>query len=805
MGLRLVNTAPGEDTSTVKPGQFACLGLRSETLKVPIASTQIAMGLTNLSHHQLLPEADPVLADLGATVTIETSEHRRPITGTTPVTLVSGNLIFTKSTLSTSELGIYEVKMPIDDRSSCLAVFKFKTKTAWTAFAADWCSLSNMTGMYFGLEHGTFNTALYGFLRSNGGSGSLVIGGPLQAYNVARPDQIEVLPGVPHATTPGFAWKSLPNNSAVELYIFFNVEGYEEAPVTGVPLNTPIVEVWTKIPTDPAPVVQAYIPVNALGTFPSSNAFPAFTNSRPGVSKFATMYFGNIAQTSGSDVLELDDWAFFPDFRTAVYRGIERPNHNLLFIPDAPAEYAASTNKTPLQLIPARWFADSTGLPPAPEMFFQPGRKDQAAWLALPKTDSGLSAIHRTEPRFEQRVDGIMMEAFLFGDSASPDGDGIGMGFSVEDGSKTYQVMMVGNPERKFYAIVKDLSSLNSAVNGYHEPATDADFSSLKLVRLVVDRRRPAAIGGKAQLYVDEALVLTTDLSTDTFPASSSATGLARLGQLGLPNALGTLNVAFLNYLSRYFAWEGVDNLVPDDAGLNSGILFTLDSSGTGSHAMVGTDVEIVKTTTGSVSRRIFTKDQDFAEIDGMMIDFQVQVETYADLGGAAFQPNMATGVTLTIFLGNKKVEIGFYDCGVHGRKVAILPSTGDVNDVINQTTIGQMVSAPIDWTQLTQYRLIVKGQDRVELTIGSIVNPPSITLKWQEDTDGFDLPVDVSTPRLEFGHSGNETSSKSKWSFVRWGMSNGMEIAVQQEYPNGYPKYLFGGRALFKSVFDEA
>lgn len=805
MGLRLVNTAPGESTASVKPGQIACMGLRSETLKVPLASLLVETGLTNVSHHGVIPESDPVLPDLGMTVTLESSERRRPLSGTTPRSIVGSDLVFTKSTLSNAELGIYEMKMPITDRSSCLAYFKFKTKTAWTPFSADWCTLSNMTGMYFGLEHGTFNTALYAFLRANSGSGSLVIGGPLPAYNTPRPSQIEVLPGVPHGITPGFAWRSLPNDSLVEIYIFFNVAGYQAPPTGGVPTNVPLVEVWTKIPSDPAPVVQAYLPVGALGTFPSSLTVPAFTNSRPGVSKTATVFIGNIAQTGGSDVLDLVDWAFYPDFRLAVNEGIERPNHNLFATPDAPVEFRAPNNKTPLELVPSRWFPDLSGVPPTPTPFFQPGRRDQAAWVSFPKPGFGLSAIHRTEPRFEQLQDGIMVEAFLSGDVTSPVGDGTGMGFSVEDGAKTYQVMMVGNPQRKYFTIVKDLLNLNSAALGYYVPATDADFTSLKLVRLLIDRHRPAGIGGgKAQIMVDEEVVLTTDLSSDTFPPSSSPTGLIRLGQLGLPAATSKLNLAFLNYLPRYLAWEGVDLLSPDDAGIDAAVKFTLDSI-TGSHSMVGTDVEIVKPTAGGSTHHLLVKNQDFAEVDGMQVDFKVQVETYADLGGSSFAPNSPTGTTLTVFLGNKKVEVGFYDCGAHGRRIGILPSTGDVNDIINQTDLGLAVSAQVDWTQMTQYRLVVKGHDRIELTIGSLVNAPAITLKWRNDTDGFDLPLDVSVPRLSFGHSDFLTSSTSKWGYIRWGLSNGFDIAVQQEYPDGYPKYLFGGRALIKSVFDEA
>lgn len=810
MAPRLVNTAPGESVTAVKPGQVVHLGLKSETLKVPLATARVQMGLTNVAHHGMLPENDTPVKSLGATVTIETSERRRPIDGVTPVTVPGGILTFTKSNLNDGEFGIYEVKFPITERASVLAHFKFKTKTAWTAFAADWCTLSNMTGMYFGLEHGTFNTAAYAFLRANTGSGSLVVGGPLQAYSTVRPGQVEILPGAPHLATPGFAWRSLPNNSEVELFIYFNVPGYESPPASGIAINTPVVEIWTKTPAQAAPVVQAYIPVGNLGSFPSSLTVPAFTNSRPAVSKTATIFFGNISQTGGSDVLELIDWALYPDFRTAVDEGEARPDHQLVARPDAPVEYLAKDNKVPTESLLGRWLPETGAFwtPPKPVLFFQPGRRAEPMFVALPKTDvSSLSAIHKTEPRLEERLDGFMVEAFLAGEATAKVGEGTGLGFSVEDGSKLYQVLMVETPTRRFFALCKNLASLSSAATGYHVPGTDADFRSLKLVRLIVDRRRPALIGGgKAQILVDDEVVLTTDLSSDTFPAASSAIGMIRVGSLGLLAATGQVNLSNIKYLPRYLAWEGIDTLTPDNVGIDAGVRFTPVISGAlGTQAMVSGKLEIDKKNVGGVTKYLFSKAQSFSEVDGMQVDFKMQIDNYKDFGGSSFAPNSQTGTTLTVFLGNKKVEVGFYACGPHGRRIAILPASGDMNDVINQTAAGIARSAPFDWTQMTQYRLIVKGHDRIELIIGAPTNPPAIVIPWTNETAGFDLPPSVSTPRLEFGHSDYVTTSLSRWQYVRWGLSNGFEMAVQQNYPNGYPGYLFGGRVLIKSEFDEA
>ncbi len=808
MALRLVNTDPGESTDPIKPGQTVHLGLKSETLKVQLASVYASMGLSNVMHHNLLPENDTKLQDLEAVVSLETSERRRPIDGTTSRSISGGNLVFTKNNTANGELGIYEIKIPIKQASSCLAYFKFKTKTGWAAFSADWCDLSNMTGMYFGLEHGTFNTAAYVFLRADSVDGSLVVGGPLQAYNTTRPGQVEILPSAPHSSTVGFPWLSLPDNSSVEVYIYFNVIGYSDAPASGVPINTPLVEIWTRIPSQPGPVIQAYIPVGSFEEFPSSTATPAFTNSRSGPTEAATIFFGNISRTSGTDSLELEDWALFPDYRVAIKDGAPRPKHTFVALPDSPIEYHAKDNKLPTETVPGRWFPETGGgwITPSQTLFFQPGRRSSPIYLSLEKNNLvSLSALHKTEPKFEERQYGVMIEALISGEALAKVGDGTGMGFCIDDGDKIYQILMVEVAAQRYFALCKDTSSLDSQF-GYHLPSEESDFTSLKLVKLVIDRLRPSSIGGgKAQLYIDDQLVLTKDLSSDTFPASLSSVGMVRFGHLALIGARSRFNLASITYLQRYLAWEGVDLLIPSDAGLDSNIQFSLNSSGSGSSTIVDAELVLEKSSLGGSTKRTFSKAQPFSEIDGMMIDFRMAIDRYADSNGTLFVTNIDSGVSLDIYLGNKKVSVGFYDCGPHGKMIGILPANGDTSEIIEQSDLGRARSARVNWNEMTSYRLVVKGHDRVDLIIGSSINSPSISLPWVNDTDGFELPDDVSSPKIEFGHINSDTTSKSRWQYIRWGSSNGFEVAVSQMFPEEHPKYIFEGQALIRTEFDEA
>lgn len=764
------------------------MGLKSTALSVDISTLRVDLALSNIINRGVLPEADVNLPTSGVVVTLETSERRRPLVGTIGKSLSGGGITLTKTGVSAGELCVYEIEVPIEERASVLGYFRFRTRTAWNQSTHDWCNLSNVTGMYFGLEHGTFNTAAYAFLRNDGSSGSLVVGGPLQAFNSARPGQTEY---------GNFNWLLYPNNSIVELWLYFNVPGY---PDPFSPSDVPLIEVWAKGPGDAIPVVLGRIPVGSFGTFPS----PPFTNSRLGVSQKARLFFGNISSVA-ADVLQLDDWAVYPDYQMGAFEGIRRPNHNLIIRPDVPMAYRANSNLLPDELVPGRWFtATDIGNAPNPSLHFQPGSRDAASYIVIPKLEAGQkTAFFREEPRLETRLDGVVVEAFIAAESVSNDGHALGTGFGISDGVSFFEVLAVQSPDKRTWGLVKDIANLSDIDLGYHT-GVEVDFRTLKLVRLVIDRRRPVSLGGgKAILYVDGVKVLTKDLGSDTFPLALSATGKIYMGHLESPNAASKLNVALLDYLVRYLAWEGEDHLSPEDAGIDAGVRFSRNVSGSGTTSIVGDTLKIQTLSPGDGAS--FLKRQNFSEVHGLQVDFRTRVDIYTGIGGETFASKSFLGVGLILFFGNKQLELSFYDCGVHGRFIGIAPADLDRSQIINQTEIGRAVSARVDWTQMTDYRLIVKGKDRIELIIDSAVDRPAIVIPWRNDTDGFDLTSNgLAQPGLIFGTFSNQVTSTSYWEYVRWGMSNGYEVALQREYPNGFPSSAFGGKALLSVNVEE-
>lgn len=796
--LQLVNTAPNKSTdpivpgltSRIKPGEPVQMSLRSLNSSIEPGSLRVLFGLTHLEHEGFLPENDPNLAILKANIQLQTSEHRLPITGTVPRSLSAGSLLFTKGSSSDNELGIYEIKFPIQNKASILGYFKFRTKTSWQLFNPDWCNLSSMTGMYFGLEHGSFNTAGYAFLRSPSfGHGSLVVGGPLQVYGNARPGQTEYT---------GFDWRAQPDNTVVEVWIYFNAIGY---PPPFSPAYLPVLEVWTKIAgVDEVPVVRAQIPVGGLGTFqvPTSN----FSNYRFGPSDYATLYFGNVGRNA--DVLQIDDWALFPDFEMVVSEGEARPTGSILRLPDTPTQFLASDALDPRALSPGRWFniADAGFFNPSPSFLFQPGKKAIPQSLRLAKIAGAAGGFERIEPRLETLADGCTIEAFMSGDQTSRVADSFGAGICIEDGTKTYRAVML---QTETVTTIGISSSVTPDFEDYYVPlGSDGfplpiDWSSLKLVRLIVDRLR-----SKVALVVDEVRVLEIPIS-HAFPPSFSASGRMSFGHLMSLGSAGTMDVSRLTYTNRYKAWEIIDQVIPGTTPA-----YVLQASGTGSTALDAaaphaTAASIAKTAFGSDgSYRYYQLYDDFSEVKGAQVDFEARVVSYTDGTSSPFSSLSWTGAGVTLFLGNKKLHLGFFDAGTSGRVLGVIPGSGTVEDIVNQTVLGRKFSTPVDWTQDLLYRLVIRGYNSIEVWVDSVAQDPVIVIPWRNDEEGFDLPVDFTSPSIAFGHFDGVSSSVTAWKAVRHSISNGYDMAVAEVFKDGAPLSAFGGRSFVSVSFDE-
>lgn len=782
MALRLVNTSPGTSPTPLKPERPIQVGMRSETSTIAPGTIRVSMGMSSLAHKGVLPENEQSYVDKGAYVSIETSERRRPSVGYVGRVITSGNLTLTKGSNSDNDSGIYEFKMPIKTGSPVLGYFKFRVKTSWTLFSPDWCNLSNMTGMYFGLEHGNFNNACYAFLRKNVPTGTLVIGGPLQSYLSARPGQAELT----------FDWGSLVNNSVVEVWILYNTAGY-------FPTYTPVVEVWTRrVGIDVQPVHHTPIPALSLGQFPGVST--SWSNYRAGPSDEATLFFGNVGRTG--DVLTIEDWALFPDFRRAVHEGEPAPDHTLVIKADAPVSYKASESLITTDSSPSKWFnLNLAGTdPPSEALRTQPGRTNPL-FTRFTKSSNNPSGVEREEPRIAQLVDGFMVEAFVAGALSRQLNDkAFGAGFGVEDGSKLYQLSMIEAPTRTL-GISKSLVDPSDLLNSFYMPTSRIDWTSLKLLRMTMDRRRSVLT-----VDVDESRVLSIP-TTGAFPASRVAYARVIMGHLITVPERGTFDVSFLNYLPRYKAWEGEDGLEPPASLVSTTDPnpFVLNSSGAGSTPVwAGEEMVIHKDAFNTPgSKRYYSKPEGLASYQSVSVEFGARIINYTGSTGAQFQQKVWTGAGVKIFFGDKVLTFGFFDCGIYGRFIGIIPGSGSVDDIINQTKLGKKFSVPFDWLDYNKYRIVYKPAEGIQLWTSTVVAEPVLTIPW-DGTTGFDLPTDVTPPSVAFGHFDQNSSSQSAWRCFRWGQGNGYDLEIVQKYPNQVQGYHFGGKAFVSTEFSE-
>jgi hypothetical protein len=899
VALRLVNTVPGDVSSPVRPGQLFHLGLKSETQNVQLASVQVDSGFSNIQNHGVLPENDTTSERIGVETSFSTSENRAPVSGSVTKSLSSGSVVLTKTTNSLFEEGIYRLKFPIQQGASILGYFKFRKKSAWTTYNPDWCSLTNMVGMYFGLEHGTFNTAAYAFLRDNGSGGSIVFGGPLQSYSTARPGQTEIAQDLDPVTGGSQGWMGLANDSVLELFIRFNTF-----------VNPFRAELWTRIASSTLPVFQGSILVGALGQFPSM----LFTNGREGTSETASLFFGNIGRSG--DILQLDDWGLFPDFRSSIRNGLATSDSEVLTLPDLPLQFRAKDSVSPTDVKVGRWF-EAGSLPMASSFFYQPGTFLKPQHLSLSKSTGGDMTFKRTEPRLEERADGVMMEAFVSAESISRIGDLVGGGFGFNDGLNLYQVAPLETVTERNWGLLTS-TALATSTAGYLTPALENDFRSPKLLRVLLDRRRgkvsmeiddvevvsaptsaPAQISSTTQAFPLTSFTgttLNTQVSTDggttwiprshtfsstptdiagivsalngnavwtgsgpsqieavdrgsffsirtigtgsllgigvlastaigtgklaltiqnsfgsqtSFPLSGSTTGRVEFGH---PSSLAyesKFNLSSLTYLSRFLSWHSEDSLKPDSVALPSSIRFTYNTTGLNIETASPTEFTLTKGEFSNSSFKAFyKKDQSLTDVGSAQIDFKMQVVGYTDDLGRVNAPSTSVDAGICIFLGNKRLRLAFFDCGIGGRKIGVVPGSGSESDILNQTPLGIKFSSEVDWTVLNQYRVVVQAFQSIRVWAGSFMAEPLITIPWRNATDGFDLPLDVTTPGVAFGHFNHFTlpsSSTTKWKFFRWGHSNGYEVAVGQKFSSGVPSYAFGGKAFILSEFNES
>ena len=753
MSLWLVNKTP--PTELMKPSGFLQFSLKSDSARPRIGTLMVKLGISRLLHNKKMPELDENLTKYGE-VSYTSPDRAVPYTGECLRSLSSGRIIITKTTDDTADLGVYEYRVPVSPNGSSLAYFRIR-KHQWGVGARPWIAADSVTGLRLGVISGIFQTSCDLFLRDDGGDGTLLVTGPTNG------------PSRSHETEYAFPWKTVPEDGTIDLWIHLNSE-------------TATFEVWGSL---------AGATVSLIA---SVGVAELYANAAT-VEDFFTAYFGNGG--FAGDVLDVEDWGVYPDFRDVVSESNALPGNSITFLPDSPAIYRAEGGKLPGEHLPCRWFPFGTfdasfGYSPGTRVTPQNVVLDKYLYVGDEKVAySGRAVFEREEPVLAARSSGFMMEALVSGFAKHIDVEAFGAGIGVNDGLYSYRALLYKTATKNTIALQSNNDQ--TSVAEQYDAGHVIEWESPRLVRLTLDRDRQ-----KVSMWVDDELVVSHVLGK-YFPKTRKSG--VEFGHLLDVTSMGQLHVGYVNYLTKYRAYEATDGVEPNGA-TPAFDLRKVDINGQVASSMWMGDgaLHISKPAVHARNtRHDFFRADRIDSASGALVDFRARVPIFWDTKGTPMAASSYTGAGLQLHLGTKVLKFGFFNCGIHGKYIGVVPGSGTVNDIISQSALGRLFSAPVDWTKMETYRIVFRGYDKIEIWAGKTTNLPAIVIPWRNDTDGFDLIKEEQGHEagISFGHDDGFSGSVSEWEFVRWGASSGYDIAVAQGYPNGVRPDQFGGKSL--------
>lgn len=782
MALRLVNATPGEVVEPLVPGQPVVFSLKSENAHVRFPSLRARLTYSNIVHKSangvaLLPEANETLLK-NARVVLETPERRRPVASIMP-RQASGTSFLIGPGSGGIDAGVYEVDVDVPTYGGVLASVTFRLNPTWVPASRYWCNFNNLLPLYLGFEYGIRNTGLFLALRDDSGTGTLVAGGPLHAFNAARPLQAEYV----------INWDSwLAGASAT---IFFEVDS-----------DLQTISVWLQAPNEPAPILVDTFALGQLTEFDPSSS--TFAQKRDGASQTVRLFFGNGGGTS--DVVEILDYAIYPRASWGVQAGNVLHGHVLKVRPDLPGTFKATEKKLPDACAIGRWLAGGN-LPPVTSFWYQPGRRTVPLYAKFEKPANmgyANSFLYRTEPCLTLRESGFAVEAWMAGRVSDMGSHDTGLGIRVHDGQNAYTLTALDTQGIRSWGILKDPLSATDWARGFVTPVDGegnlryAEHHALRLVRFVGDR-----FNNRLQVFVDDmdSPLLSTPMSDISIP-SGEVEGRIEIGHLPLLTTSGEVQLAAVSYMNRYVAWERHDD--PNN-------LFALAQSDVGAAEVRDGRALVQKLSygTGADKFLFYRRNDNLTFLRGCQVDFRTKVISYTDVSGVSDAANTWTGGGVTLFFGseespvgeNHKLHVGFFDCGAFGRKIAVLPGVDGVDHILNQTALGKLYSADAQWTELASYRLVYKPYDRIEVYgPGLITDEPIISIPWSKYVPQQDFSGEL--PGVAFGAFASDSNCLTEWEFFRWGVSSGYEVELLQ--PPGELGTVFDGRGTLYVEADE-
>jgi hypothetical protein len=671
------------------------------------------------------------------------------VPGVCVVTETSSALTMARTSGNPFGQSVYEVKQATPADASVMGHVRLR-KTAWPLSQPDWFYKPNIASPYVGLRHNQYISGVDVFFQGGGSPGIWLVG-PLQAFQQARYYEHFI----------AFDWVSIPDGTPIDIWIVVAPTGFipPESPA-----HAPTIEVWLS--------AGSYFPMSRALRLPVGN----FGSVYAGVAEDSvSLFIGNGAAVAST--LYVEDWGVYPDFRVAIDNGDPRTAHEVAYAVSSPTSYRASSKKEP-----EGWDFVSSGVTTSRAFGYQPGNRAASQSLRVTKEGLGYARYERDEPLLASAAESSL-EVFCAGLPSTYDGNVFGAGIELDDGTHIFRVAMLREGTGVYslgIAIDGGQSSDSSYIGRYV-----IDFQSLRVIRLTVDKARD-----RVRLYVDGSLALSIPISTTTWPASAG-TAAARMGHILTVSSSGRFDLVFSNLYTTASSFDAAS-----DAGLPPSP-FVLGATA-GNTAEAG--LVLHKTNFGVPFSGVhYSAPIDMDPYCGAWAEFSVKVEHYSDSHGTDLATMSSTGIGVTMHFGQSLLTFVFVDSGAAGRYVGVIPGSGSIDDLVNQTRLGRKFSTPFDWMEKQTYRIHYKPYDTIEVWVGSVVSSPQIVIPWSE---GFDLPTVSGTSGITFGHISSDESGQSRWDFFRFGGPTGYDVKVEQLFPTDPAPYHYGGRSAYLLQF---
>jgi len=739
------------------PGGPYRFGLRSTppAARVALGGTLLHLGSSDIRRHSTnLPESDEALAAYETQVFFHSMEGLSPqVDGVCTAFEWVNSLELDRLNGNPFGKCVYDIKQAVPADASVMGHVCI-IKAAWALSQPDWLYKPNIASPYIGLRHNQTITGVDVFFQG-GGTPGIWICGPLQAFQQVRYYEHFV----------AFDWVALPDGTPIDIWLVMATTGF--IPPQS-PAYAPTAEVWVGagnlIPT--SRVLR--VPMGALGF-----VFEGVPEDS------VSLLFGNTSAVSSSIFIE--DWDLYPDFRVAIDNGDPRTSHEVRYSVASPASYRASSQQEP-----EGWDFVVSGATASKEFGYQPGNHSLSQSLRVTKSGTGYARYERDEPILATATE-ASLEVFCTGIPTTYAGNVFGAGLELDDGTNVYRVIMLRGTAAGVYYL--GLASGGSPVSDLsYTDRYEIDFQSLRLIRVTVDKVRD-----EVRLYVDGALALTVPIAGRSWP-TSGGTAAARVGHILSIASAGRFDYVFSNLYTTAFSFEA--SLLPDAGLPRSPFVLTATPGNTATAGLTLEKADFGVPLTGVY----YSAPIDMDVMSGAWVEFSMKVSHYTDRYGGDLATHASTGIGVKMNFGEYLLTFICVDSAAAGRYVGVIPGSGSIDDLLNQTTLGRSFSSPWDWLEDQTYRIHYKPFESVEVWVGSVVTAPQIVIPWK---DGFDLPdINLGTTGVSFGHISPDESGTSVWHFFRAGGPTGYDVGVEQLFSEDPAAYHYAGKAAYLLQF---